>query len=331
MKGVVVNQYCDFDKAEVGLIKDPKAGSGEVVVALETAEVNFPDKLYIEGQYQKQLDFPFSPGLAGTGTVCAVGAGVDESMLGQRVLALPEYGTYAEKVSLPAEHCFVVPDGIDSVQSSALGLAYQTAYFALSARGNIRPGDNVLVLGATGGVGMAAVQLAKAMGAGKVLAGTRGGINKLGEYWLGADEIIDTAPDDLRSLASSVKAATEGQGVDIVIDTVGGALGEAALRAMAWNGRFVVVGFASGAIPKFAGNYLLVKNISVSGLQWTDYLARHLEIVHQAQDKLFEWCRTGLLAPRIHNTYPLEDYATALNAVCSGAAQGRIVLTISRT
>ncbi|AJE49163.1 NADPH:quinone oxidoreductase family protein [Celeribacter indicus] len=331
MKGVVVQSFTPFEEARTGTLPDPAPGPGEVVVDIEASEANYPDILYIEGRYQKKPPFPFSPGLAGAGRVSRVGAGVTAPREGQKVLVLPQYGSHAEKLVAPAEFCFPMPEEMPCTVAAAFGLVYQTAYFALTDRARIAPGERVLVLGATGGIGMAAVQLAKALGAGQVIAATRGAEGADFARALGADATVDSGMENLRDgLRAAVMAATEGQGADVVIDPVGGALSAAALRTMAWCGRLVVVGFASGEIPSFAGNYLLVKNISVSGLQWTDYRARQPERVRDAQAHIFALWSEGRLAPRISATLPLDRITEALRALSTGSARGKIILTTGK-
>lgn len=328
MKAVIVRAFTDFDKAEVGNLPDPTPAPGEVIVDIKASEANYPDILYIEGRYQRQPPFPFSPGLAGAGVISAAGPGVDRGVIGQHVLAMPYNGTHAEKVAVPEGWCFPIPDDMPFTVAAAFGLVYQTAWFALTERAGMRPGDTVLVLGATGGIGMAAVQLAKALGASKVIAATRGSAGSALARKMGADVTVDSGAETLRdSLRDAVLDATGGHGADIVIDPVGGDLSAAALRAMAWEGRLVVVGFASGAIPQFAGNYLLVKNIAVSGIQWTDYRARQPERVREAQARMFDLWREGKLSPQITATYPLDAYARALAALKTGKASGKIILT----
>jgi NADPH2:quinone reductase len=213
--------------------------------------------------------------------------------------------------------------------AASFGLVYQTAYFALMDRGQFTPGETVLVLGATGGIGMAAVQLAKALGASRVIAASRGAANAEFLHGIGADTVVDVSGEDMRdALKDGVMAATDGHGADVVIDPVGGAVSAASIRAMAWCGRLVVVGFASGDIPKIGANYLLVKNISASGIQWTDYRARQPERVHAAQAEMFDLWAQGKLSPRITEVLPLADYAVALKALNEGRARGKIILTI---
>ncbi|MBN9889864.1 NADPH:quinone oxidoreductase family protein [Salipiger abyssi] len=328
MKAVIVREFTPFDQAQYGDLPDPEPGAGEVVVDIEAAEANFPDILYIEGKYQKKPPFPFSPGLAGAGIVSKLGAGVTGLSVGQRVMVLPSYGTYAEKLALPAGYCFPMPDDLPFDVAAAFGLVYQTAYFALTDRAAMTPGDTVLVLGATGGVGMAAVQLARALGAGTVIAATRGEKGAALAREFGADAVVDTGMENLRDgMRDVVKEATGGHGADVVIDPVGGDASAAALRAMAWCGRLIVVGFASGQIPQFGGNYLLVKNITVGGVQWTDYRARQLDRVQAAQAQIFQLWSEGKLAPRIADTLPLSQFAVALAGLQAAKVSGKIILT----
>lgn len=332
MKAVLVREFAPFAQAVLADLPDPVPGAGEVVVDVAAAEANYPDILVIEGRYQVKPPLPFSPGKAAAGTVARLGAGVGEGVsglaVGDRVAVQVEYGAYAEKVVAKAQSCFRLPDGMGFETAAALGLVYQTAYFALVERAQFRPGDTVLVLGASGGVGSAAVQLAKALGASCVVACTRGEEGAAVARALGADHVVDAGMDGLHDgMRAAVLAATDGRGADIVIDPVGGAAHAAALRAMAWCGRMIIVGFAAGDIPAIRSNYLLVKNIAVAGLQWSDYRERQPEKVAAAQDAVFSLWRAGKLDPHISKTLPLERFAEALEALEAGAAKGKIILT----
>ena len=327
MKGIVVKDYAPWRQHGIGELPDPVAGKGELVIEVEASEVNFPDILHVEGRYQVKVTLPFAPGLGGVGRIIAVGEGVEDFSLGQRVMTLPEFGMHAERACVKAEHCFPVPDDVPSDIAAALGLVYQTVWFGLIARGGFSPRDRVLVLGATGGIGMAAIQLAKALGAKQVIAATRGAEGAEIARGLGADGVIDTATPDLREgLKRDLLALTEGHGADVIIDPVGGPIAEAALRAIAWEGRYVVIGFAAGEIPVFKANYLLVKNISVAGLQWTDYRKRDLAGVREAQEKIFDLWREGRLIPRISQNLPLSQFHKAFEALEQGLARGKIIL-----
>lgn len=327
MKGILVKDYAPWREHGIGDLPDPVAGEGELLLEVLASEVNFPDILHVEGRYQVKVSLPFAPGLGGVGRVLALGAGVTEFALGQRVLTLPEFGMHAERAVVKAGHCFAVPEDVPDDVAAALGLVYQTAWFALMARAKFTPADRVLVLGATGGIGMAAIQLARALGAKQVIAATRGAEGAALARTLGADAVVDTSGEDLRdSLRRDVLAVTEGHGADIIIDPVGGTVSEAALRAIAWEGRFVVIGFAAGGIPSFKANYLLVKNIAVSGLQWTDYRKRDFARTQAAQDQIFDLWRQGKLEPRISQKLPLSQFAKAFEALEKGQARGKIIL-----
>ncbi len=328
MKAVLVENFGPIEDAVVRDIPDPAPGDGDVLVAMKAVDVNFPDILVMEGAYQVKPPLPFSPGKAGAGIVEAVGAGVTRFKPGDRVAAEVEYGAYAEKLLAAENLCYPLPDGISFNNAAALSLVYQTAHFALVERAGFTAGDRVLVLGASGGVGLAAVQLARALGAETVIAGVRSPAKAHVVSDGGADIVVDLSSETLRDdLRDQVHEATGGHGADIVIDPVGGAAHAAALRAMAWRGRMVIVGFASGDIPQIRSNYLLVKNIAVSGLQWSDYRDRDPEAVANVQAEIFALCKSGKLVPHISRVFPLNGFATALGMLKAGEAEGKIVLS----
>ncbi len=329
MKAVVVREYAPFDQISVGDLPDPAPGTGEVVIDVKAAEVNYPDILVIGGQYQIKPPLPFAPGKAAAGVVSAVGEGVTLLAVGDRVSAQVEYGAYAQKLRAPAINVYPMPDGIDFAQGAALGLVYQTAHFALIERARMQPGERVLVLGASGGIGVASVQLAKALGAGTVIAGVLGAGNAEIARQCGADTVIDLGAIDLRDgLREAVREATGGHGADVVIDPVGGAVNAAALRAMAWRGRMVIIGFAAGEIPTIKANYLLVKNIEVSGLQWSDYRDRTPDWVRRVQSEIFDLAVAGKLNPVISRRFPLDGFKEALALLRDGKAQGKLILEV---
>jgi NADPH2:quinone reductase len=246
--------------------------------------------------------------------------------VGTRVLAMAEQGGYAERVAVKATSCFRLPDTMSFIDAAAFSLVYDTAWFALRARGRIAPGETVLVLGASGGVGFAAVQLARAMGA-RVLAGIARPEKSALLREAGADAIIDLSVTNLRdALRDQVHAVTDGKGADIVIDPVGGDVFDAALRALAWCGRLVVVGFAAGRIPSVKANYLLVKNIEVSGLQVSDYRKRRPDQMAECYAELFAFWQDGKLARAPIEVFPLDQAAIGLARVRDRHAAGRVVL-----
>ena len=329
MRAVVVEEYGAFNSALVKELPDPVPGPGEVVVMVKAADVNFPDMMVIEGTYQVKPPLPFSPGKAAAGVVELVGESVTTLKPGDRVLACVEYGAYAEKLVARADQCHSMPNEISYVKAAAMGLVYLTAYFALTDRAYLQPGESVFVLGAKGGVGVASVQVAKALGAATVIAGVRGAEHVRNAECLGADHVVDLSVDNLRnSLRDAVYGMTDGKGVDVVIDPVGGDACAAALRALAWRGRLVVVGFASGDIPEIKASYLLVKNIAATGLQVSDYRDRQPETFAAAQAALFEFYHEGLIDPYVSKTVPLDRYAEALDDIRSGRVVGKVILDV---
>jgi NADPH2:quinone reductase len=328
MRAVQVQSFGGPEGLAVAEVPAPAPGPGEVLIAARAIGVNYPDLLVAGGKYQRLPPLPFSPGKELAGIVAAVGEGVTSCRPGDRVMAQVEHGAYAEEVVASAAQCFVMPDGMSFAEGAAMGLVYQTAWFALLDRGLYREGETVLVLGAAGGVGLAALQLAKALGA-TVLAGVSRPERAAALQGEGADRIIELWRPNLRdSLREQVHAATAGRGADVALDPAGGDVFDAALRALAWRGRLVVIGFAAGRIPEVRANYLLLKNISVSGLQWSDYRDRTPDWMRQAQDELFALWRAGRLKPRIADALPLEEAATALRRLQEGSVVGKLVLTV---
>lgn len=328
MKAVVVNEFAPVEHAAYAQVADPVPGNGEVLIDVRAAESNYPDILVMEGRYQNKPPLPFSPGKAASGVISRLGEGVTGLAVGDRVAVQVEYGAYAEKLAARAESCFAMPDAMDFETAAALSLVYQTSWFALVERAQFQPGETVLVLGASGGIGSAAVQLAKALGAAVVIACTRGDDGARVAKSLGADHVIDAGMDDLREgLRARVNEVTGGHGADIVIDPVGGTVHAAAMRAMAWCGRMVIIGFAAGDIPQIRSNYLLVRNIAVAGLQWSDYRDRQPGKVAAAQQKIFALWQEGKLKPHVSSVLPLSSFLEALLALRQGNAQGKIILT----
>ena len=329
MKAVVVREFAAFDKVAMGEMPDPQPGPGEIVIDVRAVEVNYPDILVIAGSYQFKPPLPFSPGKAAAGIVSAVGENVSEFVIGERVSAQVQYGAYAQKLRAQALNVFHIPAGVSFANAAALGLVYQTSHFALMERARMQPGDRVLVLGASGGIGVASVQLAKALGASTIIAGVLGKSNVEIARRNGADTVLDLASMNLHDgMREGVRAATAGHGVDVVIDPVGGAANSAALRAMAWRGRMVIIGFASGEIPAFKANYLLVKNIEVSGLQWSDYRDRMPDSVRRVQGEIFQLHLAGKINPVIGRIFPLDHFKDALALLRDGKAQGKLILAI---
>ncbi len=328
MRAMVMADVGSPEQAELRDLPAPEPGPGEVVVRTRAAGVNYPDLLVIEGRYQHKPPLPFTPGKELAGEIARVGPGVTRWTVGDRVMAQVEYGAFAEEVVAGADQCFALPADMPLADAAAMGLVYQTAWFALMDRAGFKAGNRVLVLGATGGVGMAALQIVKALG-GTALAGVTTMAKAEAARATGADHIIDLSVDDLRDgLRDQVYAVTDGNGVDICIDPLGGDPFDAAMRALAWCGRMVVVGFAAGRIPTIKANYLLVKNIAVTGLQWSDYRDRTPDRMAEAQAEIFRLYGDGRLKANVTERFPLDRMADALAVIRDRRVVGKVVLEV---
>lgn len=301
----------------------PDPGPGQVKVAIKAAGLNFADLLMIGGSYQEKPALPFSPGLEAAGEVIAVGSGVTGVAAGDRVMALFDHGAFAEQALARASDVHKLPPSIDDLTAAGFAIAYGTAHGALRWRAALTPGETVLIHGAGGGVGLAAVEAAKAMGA--TVIATAGDADKLAiakEH--GADHLIDYKTETLRT---RVKEICNGAGVDVVYDPVGGEVFDQSLRCANWSGRLVVIGFASGTVPQIPANYLLVKNLSVLGLYWGSYRKHRPDLVADAFAELFSWHREGRLKPHVSETLDLGQAARALDLIKTRRATGKVVLT----
>lgn len=328
MQAVVVREFGGTDAVLVEERPDPVPGPGEVLVRVGAVAVNFVDTLVIGGTYQFLPERPFTPGKGPAGTVVALGPGVEGLAVGERVLAMAEIGGYAELAVAPAAQCYRLPGAMGFEEAASMSLAADTAWFGLRERGRVQPGESVLVLGATGAVGIAAIQLAKAFGA-RVLAGVSSPAKADFVRAAGADAVIDLSRGNLReSLREQVRDATGGAGADVVLDMLGGDAFDAALRALAWRGRLVVIGFAAGRIPSLRANYLLVKNIEVSGLQISDYRKRMPELARRCFDEIFALHEAGKLRAPAFRTFPLPRAREALEALLDRGVRERIVMTM---
>ena len=327
MRAVVVREFGPPESIRVEKFPAPTPGRGEVLIDVHAAGVNFPDMLVMGGSYQILPRRPFVPGKECAGIVRAIGADVKSCKPGDRILMWMEYGAFAEQAVAVQDNCFVLPS-MSFEEAACFGLVYQTAYFALVARAALRPGEIVLVTGASGGVGLAVVQLAKALGA-TVLAAVSTTEKAEIAKTNGADHTIDVSVPNLRDdLRSQVRKATGGRLADVIVDQVGGDLFDASLRALAWSGRMVVVGFAGGRIPEVKANYLLLKNIAVIGLQISDYRDDHPQAMRRAMAELFDFYAQGKLKPWVSASYPLDEFAKAFAAIHSRKAVGKLVLKV---
>jgi len=327
MRAVIVKEFGPIESVALGTMQAPVPKRGEVLVQIHASTVNYVDQLVIGGKYQFLPKLPFVPGKGPSGVVVGLGEGVTRLKAGDRVLAMAEIGGYAELVAIDETQCYKLPASMRFVDAASIAVAYDTAWFALKDRARYEVGDSVLVLGASGGVGLGAIQIAKAMGA-FVMAGVGNPQKVPLVKEAGADAIIDLSRPDLRdSLRAQVHAFTAGDGADIILDPLGGDIFEAAIRALAWRGRFVVIGFAAGRIPTLKVNYVLLKNIEVSGLQISDYRKRRPEQVEECYRELFSWFEQDKLPPLPMHTYPLEKFYDALCEVRDRKVYGRVVLT----
>jgi NADPH2:quinone reductase len=326
MKAILCKAYGPPESLVYEDIPPLEPGAGEVVVSVKAASVNFPDVLIIQNKYQVKPPLPFSPGSECAGIVKSVGDGVTRVTPGDRVIAFTTYGSFAEEVRVDASRLLPIPDGMDFPSAAAFILTYGTSDHALSDRGELRPGETLLVLGASGGVGIAAIEIGKAIGARVIAcASTDEKLAVCREH--GADDTINYTTEDLRE---RIKAMTDGRGVDVVYDAVGGSFTEPALRSLAWRGRLLVVGFAAGDIPKIPLNLTLLKGCSIVGVFWGDFTRREPARFAESVARLGRWFAEGKLRPHVSDTMPLERAPEALTRMASRQVKGKLVLVTSR-
>ena len=328
MLAVVVNEINNLSSIEVREIDPPQPESNQVLIESVAAALNFPDLLQIRGKYQIVPATPFVPGKEAAGVVIAVGTDVEHIQPGNRVLVEVDYGAFAEQVTADAQRTFLLPDEIEMPTAVAMGLVYQTAYIALTERAALRAGETVLVTGASGGIGLASVQLAKAFGA-TVLAATSDPTKFDAVRYAGADHVIDLSMAPLNDkLRDQVYAVTGGKGVNVVLDVVGGQAFDASLRSLAFGGRIVVLGFTSAEIPNIKSNYLLLKNLSAVGMTINGYFAKQPEIVNAAQVEIINLWRQGKIRPNIHAELSLHEFANAFEMLENREVVGKVVLSL---
>ncbi|MEP4888821.1 MAG: NADPH:quinone oxidoreductase family protein [Aliiglaciecola sp.] len=322
MKAIVCKEFASVEKLSYEDVPDPKAEKGQVVVDISASGVNFPDGLLVQGLYQIKPDFPFIPGGEVAGVISEVGEGVPHLKVGSRVIALCMLGGYAEKVAVPATHVLPLPDEIPDDEAAALVTAHATAHHALKQRANIQPGETLVVTGAAGGTGLAAVQIGKAMGA-KVIAvcSTQEKLDIAKQN--GADILINYTEKDLKT---ALKEATDGKGADVVYECVGGDTFHACSRSMGWNGRLLVVGFAGGTIPEFPVNLALVKGYSVVGVFWGSFTQHQPKEFQANMKELLTWYLQGKVKVIVDQTLPLERAHEALNKVLGREVKGKMAL-----
>ncbi len=325
MKAVVCREHGPAEKLE--LAEDwpaPECGEGEILVEVKAAGLNFPDLLMIQGKYQTQPDMPFIPGAECAGVILAVGEGVKAFKPGDRIIATGTHTAFAERRVIDQAKAFPMPQSLDFVQAAGISLTYFTSYHALKQRAELKPGETLLVLGAAGGVGATAVEIGKLLGARVIAAASSDEKLELCRQ-LGADEVINYSEVDLKS---TLKEMTGGRGVDVVYDPVGGDFTEAALRNMAWKGRYLVIGFASGPIPKPPLNLALLKGCSIVGVFYGRFTAEEPELNRRNVEELWEFFDAGKLKPVVTDVFPLENYVDAFNCLAERRARGKVILTM---
>lgn len=324
MKAVLCKAFGSADTLVVEEVSSPVIKKNEVLLDVHAAGINFPDTLIIEGKYQFKPPFPFSPGGEAAGVIREVGEKVSHLKVGDRVMALTGWGSCAEQVAVPAYNVLPMPEGMEFTSAAAFSMTYGTAMHALKQRGAIQEGETLLVLGASGGVGLAAIEIGKAMGARVIAAASTAEKLEVARQ-AGADELINYQSDDIRE---RIKAISKGQGVDVVIDPVGGDLFEQVFRSIAWNGRMLVIGFASGSIPSLPVNLALLKGAAVLGVFWGSFAQRQPQDNLKNFQQLFAWYAQGKLKPLVSQTFALEDTAQAINTLAARQAVGKLVVKV---
>ena len=322
MKALLCTRYGEPDDLELADIAAPEAGPGEVVVRIHAAALNFFDTLIIAGKYQFKPAPPFSPAAEFAGTVESLGAGVTAFRTGDRVLGYMTYGAARESVAISADKLIKIPDALDLDRAAGVCITYGTTFHALKDRASLKPGESLAVLGAAGGVGLAAVELGKIMGA-RVIACASSEAKLSFARKHGADDGINYASSDLKE---ALRRVTGGRGADVIYDPVGGPYTEPALRSIAWKGRFLVVGFAAGDIPRLPLNLVLLKGCDVLGVFWGSFIDRDPEGHHANMRQLLDWCAQGKLSSHVHAVFPLAEAPAALKAIAARQVMGKVLL-----
>jgi NADPH2:quinone reductase len=326
MRALLCKKYGSTDELVIEELADPTAGDNQVVVDIAEAGLNFPDLLIVAGKYQDKKTPPFVPGNEAAGTVSAVGSGVTRTKPGDRVIVMPRGGAFAEKCVVDESAVTPLPDGLSIEQGAGFGVVYGTSYHALKQSAALKAGETLLVLGAAGGVGTAAVELGKALGT-RVIAAASSSAKLEFARSAGADEVINYSQDSLRD---AIKSLTDGHGVDVVYDPVGGDLSLQAFRSLAWHGRHLVVGFAGSEIPAFPANIALLKEASIIGVWWGTWLARHPEEHLANMCELGNWVADGTVQPRVSESFAFGDYRAAFRRIAERQALGKVVLNMGQ-
>jgi len=322
MRAVVCKEYGPPESLVVENLPAPELGAGDVRVRVEACGVNFPDTLIIENKYQFKPPLPFSPGGEAAGVITEVGTGVTDWKAGDRVIAMCGWGGFVEEMVLDPSRLIRTPEGMNSVTAAGFTMTYGTSHYALKDRANLKPGETLLVLGAAGGVGLAAVEIGKAMGARVIAAASSDEKLEVCRKY-GADECVNYSSENLKE---RIRDLTAGAGADVIYDPVGGDVFDVAVRSIAWEGRYLVVGFAAGRIPQLPANLVLLKSCQVVGVFWGAFTARDPERNHRNLAELASWVADGTLRPLVSKTYPLEQAGMALRSMLDRKVTGKIVL-----
>lgn len=322
MKALLCTHYGTPDELELADLPDPVPGPGEVLVRVKAVALNFFDTLIIAGKYQHKPPFPFSPGAEFAGEVESVGEGVTGFSPGDRVIGNNGWGAAREKVAVAVDKLVAIPAGVDFDHAAGLTVTYGTTMYALNDRAKLKPGETIAVLGAAGGTGLSAVELGKLMGA-RVIACASSDEKVAFARKHGADDGVNYAASDLKD---ALRALTGGKGVDVVYDPIGGAQGEAALRGMDWGGRYLVIGFAAGDMPKLPLNLVLLRSYDVLGVYWGAWTLREPQGHRANMAQILDWCAQGKLSSHVHAVYPLEQAPAALKAIAARQVMGKAIL-----
>ncbi len=323
MKALVCTEFAPFSSHKVIETEAPKIKKGHVRIAIKAAGVNFPDILMVQGQYQVKPPFPFIAGAECAGDIIEVGEGVSHLKVGQRVAALPGVGCFAEEAVVPAEICVPISDKMSYEEAAGFVMVYATSYHALKDRSDIKPGETLLVLGAAGGVGLTAVELGKHMGLNVIAAASsQAKLDVCKDY--GADHGINYVDEDLKARVREIT----GKGADICYDPVGDKFAEPALRSLKWGGRYLVIGFAGGDIPKVAFNWMLLKELDVRGIHWGAWIPRNPKGHMENMAELMGLYEQGKIRPRVSGAHKLENFADAMTELVERKVMGKVVLTM---
>lgn len=324
MRALLCTKWGGPDDLSLETIEHKSPGPGEVRIAIRAAGLNFADTLMIAGKYQERPDFPFSPGLEAAGEVVECGQGVESLAPGDRVMAVLGHGGFAEEAVTVAERVYKIPQSMPFEEAAAFPVAYGTSHVALRHRAKLEAGETLVVHGSSGGVGLTAVEIGAALGAEVIACASNPEKLALAKKY-GASHLIDYSKEDIRERVLEI---TDKRGANVILDPVGGDAFDASLRCIAWEGRLLVIGFASGRIPAAPANYILLKNCSLVGVVWGAYLGRDPEVVHRSMKELIEWYGQGKLKPHISRAFPLAEAPEAMKSMMTRKSTGKIVLTM---